>query len=88
LPGWPAGSTGVFASRVVAVSPTPAADGKFRILLVPTEPWPDELALGTGTYGVLLLKNVPLWYEIWRQFNGFPPDYYLPAGSAAKSKKS
>jgi hypothetical protein len=72
----------------VAVSPTPAADGKFRILLVPTEPWPDELALGTGTYGVLLLKNVPLWYEIWRQFNGFPPDYYLPAGSAAKGKKS
>ena len=88
LPGWPAGSTGVFTSKVVAVSPTPAADGKFRILLVPTEPWPDELALGTGTYGVLLLKNVPLWYEIWRQFNGFPPDYYLPAGSAAKGKKS
>jgi hypothetical protein len=56
--------------------------------LVPTEPWPDELALGTGTYGVLLLKNVPLWYEIWRQFNGFPPDYYLPAGSASKRKKS
>jgi hypothetical protein len=24
------------------------------------------------------LNNVPVWYEIWRQFNSFPPDYYEP----------
>ena len=23
-----------------------------------------------------LLKEVPIWYELWRQVNGFPPDYY------------
>jgi len=86
LPGWPQGSTGVFGAHVVAVSPTPAADGKYRIILVPTEAWPDQLAIGTGTYGVLLLKNVPLWYEIWRQFNGFPPDYYLPAKQTSQKK--
>jgi hypothetical protein len=22
-----------------------------------------------------MLKDVPIWYELWRQFNGFPPDY-------------
>jgi hypothetical protein len=23
-----------------------------------------------------LLKEVQIWYEIWRQLNGFPPDFY------------
>ena len=23
----------------------------------------------------MMLKDVPIWYELWRQFNGFPPDY-------------
>jgi len=22
-----------------------------------------------------MLQDVPIWYELWRQFNGFPPDY-------------
>jgi RsmE family RNA methyltransferase len=26
--------------------------------------------------GISLLKNVPIWYELWRNINGFPPDYY------------
>jgi len=20
---------------------------------------------------------VPIWYELWRNINGFPPDYYI-----------
>ena len=23
-----------------------------------------------------MLGNVPVWYELWRQLNGFPPEYY------------
>jgi hypothetical protein len=38
--------------------------------------WPDLLKLGTGAQGILLLKDVPIWYEIWRNINGFPPDFY------------
>jgi len=25
------------------------------------------------------LNDVPVWYEIWRQINGFPPEYYTGA---------
>jgi hypothetical protein len=28
-----------------------------------------------------MLQQVPLWYEIWRQINGFPP---LPTGDSSK----
>jgi hypothetical protein len=24
-------------------------------------------------HGWILLQRVPLWFEIWRQINGFPP---------------
>jgi hypothetical protein len=32
--------------------------------------------MGTGAQGIALLKDVPIWYELWRNINGFPPDYY------------
>jgi hypothetical protein len=35
--------------------------------------------MGTGAQGIALLKDVPIWYELWRNINGFPPDYYKPA---------
>ena len=25
--------------------------------------------------GWVILNRVPLWYELWRRFNFFPPDY-------------
>jgi len=31
---------------------------------------------GSGAEGIVLLGNVPVWYELWRQLNAFPPDYY------------
>ncbi len=40
--------------------------------------WPDQLRIGNGTHGILLLKDVPVWYELWRNINGFPPDFYVP----------
>ena len=39
------------------------------------DPWPTQLRVGSGVYGWVMLKDVPVWYELWRQFNGFPPDY-------------
>jgi len=36
---------------------------------------------------MVLLKDVPIWYELWRQINGFPPDYYLPKNTNATTKK-
>jgi len=47
--------------------------------------WPRELRIGVGARGYLLLKKVPIWYELWRIISGFSPDYYLP--KTEKSKK-
>jgi hypothetical protein len=38
--------------------------------------WPEQLKMGSGAQGIALLKDVPIWYELWRNINGFPPDYY------------
>ena len=85
--GWPSLTNGTFAGRILAIDNFISPNGKYRILVIPDEeevPWPDELRVGTGADGILLLKDVPLWYELWRQLNGFPPDYY---GAADKNVK-
>lgn len=77
--GWPNNSYGTFAGRVSMVENNRNENGKFRILVVPDneeKTWPKELKTGAGAKGFALLKTVPIWYEIWRQINGFPPDYY------------
>jgi hypothetical protein len=38
-------------------------------------PWPDGdrwLRQGVRTNAWVLLDEVPLWFELWRQMNGFP----------------
>jgi multidrug resistance efflux pump len=38
--------------------------------------WPEKdrwLRQGTRVNAWILLRQVPLWFEIWRQINGFPP---------------
>ncbi|HEY9116494.1 MAG TPA: biotin attachment protein, partial [Roseivirga sp.] len=40
------------------------------------EEWPEQLRMGSGTKGWVMLDNVAVWYEIWRQLNGFPPSLY------------
>jgi hypothetical protein len=49
------------------------------------KPWPRQLRLGTGASGIALLKDVPIWYELWRNINGFPPDYYNATTATDKS---
>lgn len=80
--GWPTVSYGTFAGQVFAVDNVISPNGKYRILVAPDTsqaPWPDALRAGSGVVGWALLNDVPIYYELWRQLNGFPPDYYLPA---------
>ena len=85
--GWPQASSGTFAGEIVAIESNVSINGKFRVLVKedPKEkPWPYQLKIGTGAQGIALLKDVPVWYELWRNINGFPPDYYKPAQTAKK----
>ncbi len=77
--GWPQASSGTFGGEIVAVESNVSTNGKFRVLVKEDpndKPWPKELKIGTGAQGIALLKDVPVWYELWRNINGFPPDYY------------
>lgn len=79
--GWPNASYGTFGGKVFAVENTVSPNGKFRVLVSEDpddKPWPKQLRVGAGAQGMALLKNVPVWYELWRNINGFPPDYYKP----------
>jgi multidrug efflux pump subunit AcrA (membrane-fusion protein) len=77
--GWPKASSGTFGGEIVAVESNVSMNGKFRVLVkedVMDKPWPKQLKIGAGAQGIALLKDVPVWYELWRNINGFPPDYY------------
>ncbi len=79
--GWPDASYGIFNGKVVAVENAVSDNGKFRVLVaedVSDKPWPVTLRIGAGAKGFALLTDVPVWYELWRNINGFPPDYYIP----------
>jgi multidrug efflux pump subunit AcrA (membrane-fusion protein) len=79
--GWPQASYGTFGGVVSAVERNVNEDGNFRVLVAEDpndKPWPVQLRMGAGAQGMALLKDVPIWYEIWRNINGFPPDYYQP----------
>lgn len=76
--GWPDLSYGTFPGEVKAIDYNISDNGKYRILVVEqdSKPWPEQVRMGSGARGVALLHRVPVWYELWRQLNGFPPDYY------------
>ncbi len=85
--GWPKASSGTFGGEIVAIESNVSMNGKFRVLVKedPAEkPWPTQLKMGTGAQGIALLKDVPVWYELWRNINGFPPDYYKPKQTEKK----
>ena len=77
--GWPSVAVGTFGGKVSVIDRV-STDGKYRVLVrqlrdIPKndEPWPIQLRQGSGVYGRVILRTVPVWYEIWRQLNGFPP---------------
>jgi len=74
--GWPSVSVGTFGGEVAVIDQVASANGQFRVLVTPDpieEPWPEQLRLGSGVYGWAALNNVRVWFELWRQLNGFPP---------------
>tara|TARA_R110002111_G_scaffold262694_1_gene340140 strand:- start:68742 stop:70226 length:1485 start_codon:yes stop_codon:yes gene_type:complete len=91
--GWPSVAVGTFGGTVVSVDATDDGNGKFRILVRPDPadiPWPQDrfLRQGVRTNAWVLLKQVPLWYEVWRKLNGFPPAVSIdePGQKSNKSK--
>jgi len=87
--GWPKGSYGIFSGKVSIVEKSIHPNGKFRILVTedPSDrQWPPQLSMGTGAKGIMLLRDVRIYYELWRNINGFPPLYYKPVEDPKKSK--
>jgi len=83
--GWPAivfsgrpdVSVGTFGGIINNIDAVESSNGKFRILVVPDpadSPWPAQIRMGSSVYAWAMLDNVPVWFEIWRQLNGFPPN--------------
>ena len=82
--GWPSVAVGTFGGRVYLVDPRDDGKGNFRVLVEPDskdEPWPERrfLRQGVKAKGFVLLREVSLGYEIWRQLNGFPPTVAMDA---------
>lgn len=88
--GWPNVSYGTFGGKVVAIENFISPNGKYRVLLAPDEeeaPWPKDIRVGSGASTMALLEDVPIWFELWRQLNGFPPNYYQPQNTSANATK-
>lgn len=82
--GWPSAAIGTFAGEISVIESSSNAEGKYRILVQPDleqieagrdVAWPgtDVLRPGTKAIGWIILDEVPMWYELWRILNGFPP---------------
>ena len=76
--GWPSAAVGTFGGIVSVVDSTDDGQGKFRVIVVPDpdqSPWPNEILLrqGVRANAWVLLDQVTMGWEIWRQLNGFPP---------------
>ncbi|WP_018476762.1 HlyD family secretion protein [Pontibacter roseus] len=89
--GWPNLGFGTFGGKVAVIDNT-ATNGQYRMLVVQDpeqEPWPEALRIGSGVQGWAMLNSVPIWYELWRQLNGFPADYTgtIPVEDATQKKE-
>ena len=88
--GWPKISNGTFGGIVVAIDQHAGSNNQYRVLVKedPEEvPWPELLKIGSGADGIALLNDVPVWYELWRQLNGFPADFYTRDEKEAAAEK-
>lgn len=76
--GWPSVAVGTFGGRISLIDAADDGQGRFRILVTPDpddEPWPSRryLRQGVRARGWVLLEQVTMGFELWRQLNGFPP---------------
>jgi hypothetical protein len=87
--GWPNMSYGTYGAKVVAIENFISKNGMYRILLAPDledHAWPEAIRVGSGAKTIALLEDVPIWFELWRQLNGFPPNYYTPNTNSSDKK--
>jgi len=89
--GWANASIGTFGGEVAIIDRVESKkNGMFRIIVKPDiedEAWPDQLRLGSAAKGWVMLHDVPIWYEIWRNMNGFPPTLYEDEIPSITNKK-
>ena len=91
--GWPNSSYGTYGGTVFAIDNFTSDNGMFRVLIAPDKKdhkWPEALRVGSGVTAMCLLNDVAIGYELWRNINGFPPDFYETAqqkSTIAKQKK-
>ena len=77
--GWPNSSYGTFSGKIIAIENSISENGLFKAIVAEDKTqkrWSPNMKIGTGASGIAILNDVPIWYEIWRNINGFPPDYY------------
>ncbi|MCL5244521.1 HlyD family secretion protein [Cellulophaga sp. 20_2_10] len=87
--GWPNVSYGTYGAKIVAIENFISDNGKYRVLLKPDSnmvEWPTAIRVGSGAKTIALLENVPIWFELWRQINSFPPNFYQPTEKKTDSK--
>ncbi|MCE9536195.1 MAG: biotin/lipoyl-binding protein [Nitrospirae bacterium] len=80
LPAWPEIMAGTYGGVIKVIDQVDDGKGNFRFWVVPDpedRTWPpqEHVRQGTKAMGWVILNRVPLWYELWRRFNLFPPDY-------------
>lgn len=88
--GWPNVSYGTYGAKVVAIENFISPNGRYRVLLAPDvndHTWPEAIRVGSGARTIALLEDVPIWFELWRQINSFPPNYYKSENGSDKSSK-
>jgi multidrug resistance efflux pump len=88
--GWPNTSYGTFGGIIVAHENAISPNGLYRVIVAEDStdrPWPKELKIGSGAQGIALLKDVRIGYELWRNINGFPPDFYKPENVSIEQAK-
>ena len=80
--GWPNASHGTYDGKIYAIDQFISSNGKYRVLIAPDTTkyaWPKALRVGAGASSMILLNDVSIFYELWRNINGFPPDFYSTA---------
>jgi membrane fusion protein, adhesin transport system len=88
--GWPGASFGTYAGVIVAIDNFTNENGEYRLLVAPDPndaPWPQGIRVGGGAKGIAMLNDVTVGYELWRRFNGFPPDFYKNNNTKNESSK-
>lgn len=82
--GWPSIAVGTFGGRIAVIDAIDDGRNNYRVIVKPDyeaikagkdEPWPDPKYLrpGAEVSGWIMLDRVSLGFELWRQFNAFPP---------------